>query len=115
MKDILSDESEIGPEGGSAVQVMIRYKVKRDQLERELDLLRGVYEELEARRPDGLRYASFQLEDEVSFVEFAETDGPGRFSQLDAFRAYRSELDERCEEPPVVAELDQVGSFGFGR
>jgi hypothetical protein len=39
------------------VQVMIRYKVKRDQLERELDLLRGVYEELEATRPDGLRYA----------------------------------------------------------
>ncbi len=97
------------------MQVMIRYKVKRDQLERELDLLRGVYEELEATRPDGLRYASFQLEDEVSFVEFAETDEPGRFSQLEAFRVYRSELDERCEEPPVVAELGQVGSFGFAR
>jgi hypothetical protein len=87
------------------VQVMIRYKVKPDQLERELDLLRGVYEELEATRPDGVRYASFQLEDEVSFVEFAETDRPGRFSQL----------DERCEEPPVVAALDQVRSFGFAR
>jgi hypothetical protein len=97
------------------VQVMIRYKVKRDQLERELDLLRGVYEELEATRPDGVRYASFQLEDEVSFVEFAETDRPGRFSQLEAFRVYRSELDERCEEPPVVAALDQVRSFGFAR
>jgi hypothetical protein len=97
------------------VQVMIRYKVKRDQLDREPDLLRSVYEELEATRPDGLRYASFQLEDEVSFVEFAETDARGRFSQVEAFRAYRSELDERCDEPPVVAELDEVGSFGFVR
>lgn len=91
--------------------VMIRYKVKRDQLERELALLRAVYEELEATQPDGLRYVSFQLEDDVSFVEFAETDAPGRFSKLEAFRTYRTTLDERCDEPPVVSELHQVGSF----
>jgi hypothetical protein len=91
---------------------MIRYKVKRDQLERELELLRAIYEELEATQPDGLRYATFQLEDEVSFVEFAETDGPGRFSKLKAFRTYRTTLDERCDEPPVVTELHEVSSFG---
>jgi hypothetical protein len=90
---------------------MIRYKVKRDQLARELELLRAVYEELEATQPGGLRYASFQLEDEVSFVELAETDGPGRFSELAAFRTYRATLEERCDESPVVAELHEVGSF----
>jgi len=93
------------------MRVMIRYTVKRDQLERELELLRAVYDELDATQPDGLRYASFQLEDEVSFVEFAETDGPGRFSELKAFRTYRATLDERCDEPPVVTELHEVGSF----
>ena len=46
---------------------MIRYKIKRNQLTRELELLRAVYEELEATQPVGLRYASFQLEDEVTF------------------------------------------------
>ncbi len=92
---------------------MIRYKVKPDQLGRELELLRAVYEELESTQPDGLRYASFQLEDEVSFVEFALTDGPGRFSQLESFRRYRSTLDERCDETPVVTELQEVGSFRF--
>ena len=93
--------------------VMIRYKIKRDQVARELELLRAVYEELEATQPDGLRYATFQLEDEVSFVEFAVTDGPGRFSQLKSFRRYRSTLDDRCDEPPVVTELHEVGSFRF--
>jgi hypothetical protein len=110
VKDILSDE--IDGKGVFAVQVMVRYRVKRSQVQRELEMLRAVYEELEATRPAGLRYASFQLEDEVSFVEFVETDAPGRFSELEAFRAYRSTLDERCEEPPVVAELGEVGSFG---
>lgn len=61
----------------------------REQLERELELLRAVYDELEASQPGGVRYASFQLGDEVSFVEIAETDGPGR----------------------LVTELHEVGSF----
>ena len=90
---------------------MIRYKIKRDHLARELELLRAIYEELEAVRPNGLRYSTFQAEDETSFVEFAETDAPGRFSTLEAFRTYRETLDERCEEPPVVTELQEIGAF----
>lgn len=93
--------------------VMIRYKIKRDQVARELELLRAVYDELESTQPDGLRYATFQLEDKVTFVDVAVTDGPGRFSQLTSFRRYRSTLDERCDEPPVMTELHEVGSFRF--
>jgi hypothetical protein len=93
------------------MRVMIRYKIKRDHLARELELLRAIYQELAATQPDRLRYSTFQLEDELSFVEFAETDGPGRFSALEAFRTYRATLDERCDEPPVVTELHEVGTF----
>ncbi len=99
----------------SMTRVMIRYKVKREYLARELELLRAVYEELQSTQPAGLGYASFQLDDEVSFVEFAVTDAPGRFSQLESFRHYRATLDERCEEPPVVTELHEVGAFGVLR
>jgi hypothetical protein len=95
------------------MRVMIRYKVKRDQVERNLELLRAVFEELESTQPDGVRDAAFQLEDEVSFVHFVETDSPGRFSRLKSFRAYRATLDERCDEPPVMTELHEVGSFRF--
>jgi len=92
---------------------MIRYKVKPDQVERHLELLHAVYQELESTQPDGLRYATFQLEDKVSFVELVVTDGPGRFSQLESFRHYRAGLDERCDEPPVITKLHEVGSFRF--
>ena len=92
-------------------RVQIRYRIKPEFLEQELELLRAVFAELEAKRPEGLRYESFRLEDGVSFVELVETDGPGRFSQLQSFRRYRSTLDERCDEPPVVTELDEVGAY----
>ena len=93
------------------MRVMIRYKIKREHLHQELELLRAVYDELEATQPGGVRYASVQLDDGVSSVEFAETDGPGRFSTLEAFQTYRTTLDERCDEPPVVTELHEVATF----
>jgi len=93
--------------------VMSRYKVKRDQVERHLELLRPVYEELESTQPDGLRWATFQLEDVVSFVDFAMGGEPGQLSKLQAWALYRSTLDERCDEPPVMTELHEVGSFRF--
>ena len=93
---------------------MIRYRVKRDQVERNLELLRAVYEEMEAARPDGLSYATFQLEDGVSFVDLVSTEnGPGPLSRLEAFGRFRSTLDERCDEPPTMTELREVGSFRF--
>jgi hypothetical protein len=83
------------------MQVMIRGKVKPDQVERNLELLRAVYEELESIQPDGLRYATFQLEDKVSFISFVEIEGgPAPLRQLKAFQRYRATLDERCDEPP---------------
>lgn len=93
--------------------VMIRYKVKPDQVERNLELLRAVYEELESAQPEGLRWATFQLDDEMSFVDFAVGGGQGVLSRLEAFRRFRSTLDERCDEPPVLTELHEVGSFRF--
>jgi quinol monooxygenase YgiN len=104
-----------GNEGeGPVMQVMIRCKVKPDQVERDLELLQAVYEEMRSVRPDGLRYVTFQLEDRVTFVAFAEMDdGPAVLGQLEAFQRYRATLDERCDEPPVMTMLNEVGSYGF--
>ena len=53
-------------------QVIARYKVKPDRAEENLDLVRAVYEELERTKPAGLRYATFLLDDGVSFVHIAQ-------------------------------------------
>jgi quinol monooxygenase YgiN len=94
------------------MQVMIRCKVKPDEVARNLESLHAVYEELESVRPDGLRYATFQLEDEVTFVAFVEMENsPAVLRRLEAFQRYRATLDERCDEPPVMAVLHEVGSY----
>jgi hypothetical protein len=49
-------------------RVMVRYGVKPDQAAANGDLVRAVYDELNSSRPSGLKYATFQLEDGVSFV-----------------------------------------------
>lgn len=97
------------------MRVMIRYKLKPDQVERNLKLLREAYEEMNAIRPPGLRHASYQLDDKVTFVDFVVTEGrgPGPLPTLPAFLRFRSTLDSRCVEPPVLMELDVAGSYGF--
>ena len=49
-------------------RVMVRYRVKPDRVEENEELVRSVYEELRRTRPEGLRYATFKLEDGVSFI-----------------------------------------------
>ncbi|MGH3321382.1 MAG: hypothetical protein ACRDN9_14630 [Streptosporangiaceae bacterium] len=96
------------------MRVMIRCKVRPDEVERNLELLQDVYEEMRSVQPKGLRYATLQLEDKVTFVAFAEMDeGPAVLQQLGAFQRYRATLDDRCDEPSVLTVLHEVGSYGF--
>jgi len=55
-------------------QVIARYKVKPDRADENLELVRAVYDELERTKPAGLRYATFLLDDGVSFVHIAQAD-----------------------------------------
>jgi hypothetical protein len=94
-------------------RVMVRYKVKPDRVEQNEGLVRAVYEELKRSEPDGIRYATFKLDDGVSFVHLAshETGGGNPLSELTSFKQFQAEIGDRCEEPPVVTELEEIGSF----
>jgi hypothetical protein len=101
----------------SAVRVLIHYRVKRDQLEPNMAMLREVYADLNAGQPDGLRYATFRLDDGVTFLAYVETeDGTmtAPHHRLKSFHEYRSALEELCDEPPSVTMLSEVGSYRFG-
>jgi hypothetical protein len=95
-------------------RVMVRYKVKPDQAARNEALVRAVYDELHRAEPAGLRYATFKLRDGVSFVHLASTeteDGHSPLSELQAFKEFQDGIADRCDEPPVVSELSEIGSF----
>lgn len=94
-------------------RVLVRYKVKAEKAEENQKYIESVFEELHANRPEGLRYASFKLDDGVSFVHIAsiETEGGNPLSDTAAFKAFQAEIKERCEEPPAAVELHEIGSY----
>ena len=95
-------------------RVMVRYRVKPDQVEANEALVRDVYEELARLQPDGFHYGTFKLEDGVSFVHLATQEGEqSPLGGVAAFQRFQESIRERCDEPPVVTELAEVGSFRF--
>jgi quinol monooxygenase YgiN len=95
-------------------RVMVRYRVKPDRVEENEQLVRAVYEELHRAEPAGLRYATFRLDDGVSFVHIAESESASSpLTEVKAFKAFQKEIADRCEEQPVVTEIDEIGSFRF--
>lgn len=97
-------------------QVMVRYKVRPEAAAQNEALVRRVYDELHQAAPDGIRYATFALEDGVSFVHFASFDaehGENPLMQFAAFRAFVEGIGERCDEQPQVTPLRPIGAFGL--
>jgi hypothetical protein len=93
-------------------QVMVRYKVKPERVAENEELVRAVYDELQRTEPAGFRYATFQLDDGVSFVHLASSDdGHSPLSQVKAFKRFQEGIADRCDEAPVVTELREIGSF----
>jgi hypothetical protein len=95
---------------------MVRYQVKPDRAAENEALVRAVYDELKRTSPPGLRYATFKLDDDVSFVHLSVTesdDGRNPLADVAAFQEFQRGIGERCEVAPVVTQLREIGSFGF--
>lgn len=79
-------------------------------------MIERVFEDLHRTKPAGLRYASFRLVDGVSFVHVVSietTDGDNPLTKTPAFKVFNAEIRERCEAPPVLSEMTEVGSYRF--
>src|SRR5690349_17584317 len=93
-------------------QVSVRYRVRPDRVAENEQLVRAVYEELARVQPGGLAYATFELDDGVTFVHMARTTGEGNpLTSLEAFRAFQQGIPDRCDEQPVVTELETIGAY----
>ena len=96
--------------------VIVRYRVKPGRAEENAELVRAVYAELADVQPAGFRYATFVLEDGVSFahVAFIDDGATAPLPQLAAFQAFQRGIAERCDDPPQVTSLvSLVGSYGL--
>jgi hypothetical protein len=94
--------------------IMVRYKTTEAQAEANATLVHAVFDELRARTPKGIRYATYRHSDGVTFVHVAtlETPDENPLAVLPSFKAFQKELKDRCVELPVFTDLSIVDSYG---
>lgn len=94
-------------------QTLIRYKTKPELADKNAELIAAVFAELQAAKPEGVRYLSLRLEDDtfIHFVETAAADGSSALPKLAAFQAFQSGIRERCVEPPLIRSVRIVGNY----
>jgi hypothetical protein len=95
--------------------IVVRYETKPDRAEENKRLVEKVFVELDELSPDGFGYASFQLEDGVTFIHVVRETGAGEvsLSDLPAFQEFVAGVSDRCEVQPRASEAAVVGSYRF--
>jgi hypothetical protein len=91
---------------------VIRYRTRPDAAEENVRLVKAVYAALKETRPGDLEYATYRLDDDVTFVHIArlpDTENP--LASLPAFAEFQRELAERCVEQPAPSGATIVGSY----
>jgi hypothetical protein len=94
---------------------MVRQNVKDGSLEEAEAAARDLFATLDQVRPEGIRYASTRVADSSTFVILVEVaDGsedprPG----IPEFGRFLERLKDWVDGPPVIEQLDVVGSYNL--
>ncbi len=97
---------------------MVQYRVKADRVAENEALLAKVFEATAKQKPAGIRYASFKLEDGVTFVALVQLDeaihtGTNPLLEMPEFKEFQAGIADRCDEMPVTKVLSSVGTYQF--
>jgi hypothetical protein len=95
-----------------SVTKVVWYRTNPQDADENARLIRDVFAELAAEQPDGLRYASFRLDDGVSFVHVAVLDADRNpLSDSAAFAKFQSGIKDRCADGPAASDARVIGSY----
>ena len=95
-------------------QRLIRYRTKPDQADANVKLVEAVYAELHRTRPDGVSYATFRLNDQVTFVHVVQVrQEPSPLLAVKAFGEFQAGIADRVDQGPIQEQLAEVGSYRF--
>ncbi len=93
---------------------VVRYEAKPEGADENERLVRAVFAELASSNPGKLQYASFRLDDGVTFVHVALVDGDeSPLNASAAFSEFQAGLKERCAVPPNPSGATLIGSYGL--
>jgi hypothetical protein len=92
-------------------RTLIRYRTRPETTLENQRLIESVFQELQAKAPEGVRYMALKLDD-GTFLHFVESgDGGSPLPELAAFRAFQSGIKDRCVEPPQASAATIVGNY----
>jgi hypothetical protein len=92
---------------------VVRYKAKPEMAQENQRLIEKVFQEMNAKAPEGVRYMALRLAD-GTFVHFsaAETgDTATALHAIEAFKAFQSDVRARCAEMPQSSEATIIGNY----
>ena len=95
------------------VAKVIRYQTRPERAEENERLIRDVFAELAAERPEGLRYATFRLADGVSFLHVALLEGEDNPLFESAAFAFQSAIGDRVVDGPDPSDATVIDSYRF--
>lgn len=93
--------------------IVVQYRPTADQADHNQQLVENVFAELNTTNPEGVRYATFRLED-GSFLHIADVEAdPNPLGQIAAFATFQEGITERCEpgEGPSPQPAKLVGNY----
>ncbi len=96
----------------TAHATVVRYTTRPEAADANEKLIRAVFAQLAEQLPEGLSYVAIRLDDGVSFVHVAVTEGDGNpLTALPAFGDFASTISERCTDGPSPVSGTVVGSY----
>ncbi len=95
--------------------IVVRYQTTPEQADENERLVAAVFAELEAKAPRHFGYATFRLEDGVTFVHVMQEYEPGDISlnDLPAFQAFVAGVGDRCVVPPDAKGAKVIGGYNL--
>ena len=94
-------------------RTLIRYKTKPEMAQENQRLIEGVFEELAAKSPGGVRYLVLRLDD-GTFLHFVAVDakhGASPIPAMKSFQLFQSGAKERWIEPAQSGAATVVGNY----
>ena len=96
------------------VATVVRYTTKPESADENERLIRNVFAELAETDPGGLHYATFRLDDGVSFLHVAVVDGDENpLTTSPAFAEFQSEIAHRVTDGPAASKATPIASYGM--
>jgi hypothetical protein len=91
---------------------VVRYTTAAGSADTNEKLIKAVFAQLADQQPEGLRYIAVRLDDGVSFLHIAVTEGDGNpLTALSAFGEFASTINDRTTEGPIAVNGTVVGAY----